>query len=73
VNHDFGSILKFTEAAFGLGEIDQAVGYADSQSDDLADCFNFSQTPLPFTPIPAPLDANYFLNDKSPPTPPDND
>ncbi len=73
VNHDFGSILKFTEAAFGLGEINQAVGYADSESDDLADCFDFSQTPLPFTPIPAPLDANYFLNDKSPPTPPDND
>lgn len=73
VNHDFGSILKFTEAAFGLGEIDQAVGYADSQSDDLADCFDFSQAPLAFTSIPAPLDANYFLNDKSPPTPPDND
>jgi phospholipase C len=73
VPHDFGSILKFTEAAFGLGEIDQDVGYADSQSDDLADCFNFSQSPLVFTPIQAPLDANYFLNDKSPPTPPDND
>ncbi len=73
VNHDFGSILRFTEAAFGLGEIDEEVGYADSQSDDLADCFDFNQTPLPFTPIQAPLDANYFLNDKSPPTPPDND
>ncbi|HTU40062.1 MAG TPA: alkaline phosphatase family protein [Candidatus Aquilonibacter sp.] len=73
VNHDFGSILKFIEAAFGLGEIDQAVGYADSESDDLADCFDFTQTPVAFTPIPAPLDANYFLNDKSPPTPPDND
>jgi len=73
VNHDFGSILKFVEEAFGLGEIDQAVGYADSQSDDLADCFDFNQAPLVFTPIPAPLDANYFLNDKSLPTPPDND
>ncbi len=73
VNHDFGSILRFIEANFGIGEIEQAVGYADSQSDDLADCFDFSQAPLAFTPIPAPLDANYFLNDKSPPSPPDND
>ncbi|MFY9661497.1 MAG: alkaline phosphatase family protein [Terriglobales bacterium] len=73
VTHDFGSILKFTEGAFGLGEIDQTVGYADSQTDNLSDCFDFSQTPLPFTPIAAPLDANYFLHDKSPATAPDND
>ena len=72
-NHDFGSILKFVETVFTLGEIDPTVGYADSRSDDLSDCFNFSQTPLVFTPIPAPQDANYFLNDKSPPTPPDDD
>ena len=73
VTHDFGSILKFTETVFGLGEIDPTVGYADSRSDDLSDCFHFNQVPLVFRPIPAPLDANYFLNDKSPPTPPDND
>jgi phospholipase C len=73
VNHDFGSILRFIESNFGVGEIEPAVGYADSQSDDLDDCFDFNQAPLPFTPIPAPLDANYFLNDKSPPTPPDSD
>jgi uncharacterized repeat protein (TIGR01451 family) len=73
VTHDFGSVLKFVETAFSLGEIDPAVGYADSRSDDLSDCFNFNQVPLEFTPIAAPLDANYFLNDKSPPTPPDND
>jgi phospholipase C len=71
--HDFGSILKFTESVFGLGEIDPAVGYADSRSDNLSDCFNFSQTPLVFTPIAAPFKADYFLNDKSPPAPPDND
>lgn len=73
VNHDFGSILKFTETVFSLGEIDPAVGYADSRSDDLSDCINVSQTPLVFTPIAAPVGADYFLNDKSPPTPPDND
>jgi phospholipase C len=73
VNHDFGSILKFVETVFDLGEIDPSVGYADSRSDDLSDCFNFSQTPLVFTPIPAAKDAEYFLNDNSPPTPPDDD
>jgi len=73
VNHDFGSILKFVEAVFGLGEIDPSVGYADSRSDDLSDCFDFSQTPLVFTPIPAAKDAEFFLNDESSPTPPDDD
>jgi len=73
VNHDFGSILKFIETVFGLPAIDPAVGYADSRADDLSDCFDFNQAPLTFQPIPAPLDANYFLNDKSPPLPPDND
>jgi len=72
VSHDFGSILKFTEKIFSLGEIDPAVGYADSRSDDLSDCFDFNQTPLVFQSVAA-LSANYFLNDKSPPTPPDND
>jgi len=73
VNHDFGSILKFIERVFGLSEIDPAVGYADSRSDDLSDCFDFNQTALPFTPVAAQFDAQYFLNDKSPPEGPDND
>jgi phospholipase C len=73
VNHDFGSILKFIEKEFSLPEIDPAVGYADSRADDLSDCFDFNQTPLPFTRVAAPLDAQYFLNDKSPPEGPDDD
>ena len=73
VNHDFGSILKFIEKVFGLSEIDPAVGYADSRADDLSDCFDFSQTPLLFTQVAAPVDARYFLNDKSPPEGPDDD
>jgi phospholipase C len=73
-NYDFGSILKFVETTFSLPEIDPAVHYADARAVDLSDdCFDFNQTPLSFTPIPAPQDANYFLNDKSPPTPPDDD
>ncbi len=67
--HDFGSILKFIEETFGLS----SVGYADVPADDFSDCFNFSQTPIKFQTIPAPLRADHFLNDTRPPTPPDND
>jgi phospholipase C len=73
VNHDFGSILKFIETVFNLPTVGPGDGYADSRADDLSDCFDFSQSPLPFTTIQDPLDAQHFLNDKSPPTPPDND
>jgi phospholipase C len=68
--HDFGSILKFIEENFGL----PSLGYADANSlGDLSDCFNFSQTPLTFQAIPAPLSAEHFLHDPRPPTDPDDD
>ena len=67
--HDFGSILKFIEKTFGLGSL----GYADARADDFSDCFNFSQQPIQFQTIPAPLSAEYFLNDRRPPTQPDDD
>jgi phospholipase C len=68
--HDFGSILNFVEQTFGLSQL----GYADSHTTDaLSDCFNFAQTPLHFRNIAAPLSAAYFLNDRRPPTDPDDD
>ena len=73
VVHDFGSILKFIETMFGLSTVGPGDGYADSRADDLSDCFDFNQTPLTFTPVPAKFDANYFQNDHSPVLPPDND
>jgi len=73
VNHDFGSILKFIETMFGLTTVGPGDGYADSRADDLSDCFDFNQTPLPFQTITAPLKAEYFQNDKSPPLDPDDD
>jgi phospholipase C len=69
VVHHFGSILKFIERNFEL----PSLGYADAHADDLSDCFNFKQTPLAFQTIAAPLDATHFLNDKRPPTEPDDD
>jgi phospholipase C len=69
VPHDFGSILKFIESTFGL----PSLGYADATADDFSDCFDLNQAPLVFQTISAPLDAQYFLNDKTPPTDPDDD
>ena len=47
VQHEFGSILKFTEELYGL----PSLGQRDQYSDDLSDCFDFSQTPPKFKPI----------------------
>jgi phospholipase C len=69
VNHDFGSILNLIEEAYGL----PSLGYADAYADDLSDCFDFNQTPIPFKTIDAPLNAAHFLNDRSPKTDPDDD
>jgi hypothetical protein len=70
VPHDFSSIVKFVETAFGL----PSLGFGDAYSDDLTDCFNFGQRPLTFHTIKAPLKASYFLNDNSPPpADPDDD
>jgi len=69
VTHDFGSILKFIETTYNL----PSLGNADATADDLSDCFNFNQTPIQFQTISAPLNASYFLNDKRPPTDPDDD
>ncbi|HWO28477.1 MAG TPA: alkaline phosphatase family protein, partial [Candidatus Acidoferrum sp.] len=69
VNHDFGSILNLIEETFSV----PSLGYADAYADDLSDCFDYTQTPIPFKTIDAPLNATYFLNDKSPRIDPDDD
>jgi hypothetical protein len=50
-----------------------SLGYADAAADDFSDCFDFNQTPLQFQAINAPFNAQYFLNDKTLPTDPDDD
>jgi phospholipase C len=67
--HDFGSILKYIETTFNL----PSLNYADGPADDLADCFDLTQSPLAFHKIPAPLDGDYFINDKRPSMDPDTD
>lgn len=48
--HEFGSILHFTEDVFGL----PSLGGSDAIADDLSDCFDFTQAPRTFQPISAP-------------------
>jgi phospholipase C len=69
VQHEFASILKFTEKAFDLGSL----GTTDVRADDLSDCFDFSKGPQRFIPIPAPLNADYFLRQPVSNKDPDDD
>jgi phospholipase C len=56
VQHEFGSILKFTEENFGL----RSMGTTDERADDLSDCFNFFRVHPHFRHISAPLGPQYF-------------
>jgi phospholipase C len=70
IRYDFGSVLRFIEHNFDLGSL----GFADARSTtDLSGFFNLSHARRPFHTINAPLNANFFLNDKRPPEPPDID
>ena len=69
VQHEFGSILKFTEENFGL----PSLGQSDARADDLSDCFDFTQTPAPFQPIAALKPRSYFATFHGPETAPDSD
>ena len=50
VQHQQSSILHYIETTFGLGTL----GYADARADNLADCFNYMQSPTPYAYIPTP-------------------
>jgi phospholipase C len=59
--YDFGSFLRFAENNFGLAE--GALNFADARSaTDFSAFFYLSHKPRMFTVIPAPKDANFFLN-----------
>ena len=59
--HEFGSILKFIEETFGLPSLHTT----DVRSDDLMDCFDFSQKPRKFEHIPAKYPPSYFYDQPS--------
>jgi phospholipase C len=61
VHYEHGSILRFVEDLFGLGQLSASDTRATSPA---ADCFDFNQTPRKFKKISAPLDENFFLHQK---------
>ncbi|MBV8332414.1 MAG: hypothetical protein JO192_06720 [Candidatus Eremiobacteraeota bacterium] len=67
--HEFGSILKFTEETFGLG----SMRTTDVRADDLSDFFDFNQKPRTFVPIHSPVGPLYFLHRTPKPGVPDDD
>lgn len=70
--HDFGSILRFIEHNFGIPE--GALNFADARATtDLASFFDLRHGPRSFQHIASPKGAAFFLNDKTPPTDPDDD
>jgi phospholipase C len=69
VQHEFGSLLKFTEETFGL----PSMGTTDKRSDDLADCFDFQQPKHRFKPIRARYSGQYFLHEPPSNKDPDDD
>lgn len=58
VQHDFGSILKFSEEVFDL----PSLGGVDARADDLSDCFDFDQVARAYHAIAAPEPAAFFLH-----------
>jgi phospholipase C len=68
VQHEFGSILKFTEDVFDLPRL----GTTDVRADALRDCFDFRQRLEPFRAIPTKVDTAYFEHESFE-APPDND
>jgi phospholipase C len=56
--YEFGSILNFMEGTFGLGSL----GTTDERATSMVDCFNFTQSPRPFTVIGSKYNRSYFIH-----------
>ena len=70
VHYEHGSIVRFVEDQFGLGRLAASDARATSPEQD---CFDFSQAPRPFVPIPTKLNAAYFEREPLDPRPPDTE
>jgi phospholipase C len=70
VAYEHGSILRFIEDRFGLGQLADSDTRATSPAKD---CFDFSKPPRAFVPIPTKYPESYFLHERDDFQPPDND
>jgi phospholipase C len=69
LQHEFGSLLKFAEAVFGL----PTLGMADVRADDLSDCFDFTKPPRPYTTVSTRMTIADFITMPPSNVPPDDD
>jgi phospholipase C len=67
-DYETASLLTFMETNFNLPNL----GTRDATANDLSDCFDYSQTVIPFTAIKAKVTADMILHEK-PSGPPDDD
>ncbi len=74
---DFGDIANFVENNIGIAEgalgLADARAYQRSSPADLRQFYDLNNPPRTFVHIPSWRNAKWFLNDRSPPTPPDDD
>ncbi len=66
--HEFGSLLKFLETRYSL----PSLGTRDALSDDLSDCFDFTQSLQPYTQLQTNLQPEDFKHQVNT-GPPDTD
>ncbi|MGA8535009.1 MAG: alkaline phosphatase family protein [Candidatus Tumulicola sp.] len=67
--YEFGSFLKFIEAAFHL----PSLHHTDERANSILDSFDFTNPPHKFKPIDAPQKKEYFLNQPPDSVPPDDE
>ena len=60
VTHEASGFLRYTEEVFNL----PSLGTRDTTADDFHDCFDYTQSPTPFTVIPTDHNAAFFLHQK---------
>jgi phospholipase C len=56
--YEFGSILKYIEHNWKLGSL----GTSDERATSIIDCFDYSQQPIAFSPIPSQRSKEYFMD-----------
>ncbi len=62
VHYEHGSILRFIEDTFGLGQL----AASDARATDPAgDCFNFNQAPRPYKAVPTDFSLDFFKHQKN--------
>ncbi len=63
VQHEFGSILRFTEEDFGVA----ALAASDARADDLLDAFDFTQSPRAYVPVSVNVSPQELRRSSGPP------